>query len=77
MLLHVGDNIDVSTIKELARRWAPAIFESVKKKETHQALDDVLESIDELKHYKSSVCCIASLSSIVDALTRSISPDLP
>jgi oligoribonuclease len=45
-------NIDVSTVKELARRWAPAIFESVKKKETHQALDDVLESIDELKHYR-------------------------
>lgn len=45
-------NIDVSTVKELARRWAPAVFESVKKKETHQALDDVLESIDELKHYR-------------------------
>lgn len=45
-------NIDVSTVKELARRWAPAVFESVKKKETHQALDDVLESIEELKHYR-------------------------
>ncbi|OQK15794.1 oligoribonuclease [Methyloprofundus sedimenti] len=45
-------NIDVSTIKELARRWAPAIFDGVQKKETHQALDDVLESIDELKYYR-------------------------
>ncbi|WP_428355793.1 oligoribonuclease [Methyloprofundus sp.] len=45
-------NIDVSTIKELARRWAPAIFDGVQKKETHQALDDVLESIEELKHYR-------------------------
>ena len=45
-------NIDVSTVKELARRWAPAIFDSVQKKETHQALDDVLESIEELKHYR-------------------------
>ena len=45
-------NIDVSTVKELARRWAPAIYDSVQKKETHQALDDVLESIEELKHYR-------------------------
>jgi len=45
-------NIDVSTLKELARRWSPAIFEAVQKKETHQAMDDVLESIDELKHYR-------------------------
>jgi len=45
-------NIDVSTLKELARRWSPDIFEAVQKKETHQALDDVLESIDELKHYR-------------------------
>ncbi|MBT3812733.1 MAG: oligoribonuclease [Gammaproteobacteria bacterium] len=45
-------NIDVSTVKELARRWAPVVFASVQKKETHQALDDVLESIEELKHYR-------------------------
>lgn len=45
-------NIDVSTLKELARRWSPAIFDGVKKKESHRALDDVLESIDELKHYR-------------------------
>ena len=45
-------NIDVSTLKELARRWSPDIFEAVQKKETHQAMDDVLESIDELKHYR-------------------------
>ncbi len=45
-------NIDVSTVKELARRWAPSIYAGVQKKETHQALDDVLESIEELKHYR-------------------------
>ena len=45
-------NIDVSTIKELARRWAPDVYANVQKKETHQALDDVLESIEELKHYR-------------------------
>jgi len=45
-------NLDVSTIKELARRWAPAIYGGVKKKETHQALDDIRESIEELRHYR-------------------------
>lgn len=45
-------NIDVSTIKELAKRWMPAILENVQKKEAHRALDDVLESIQELKYYR-------------------------
>jgi len=45
-------NVDVSTLKELAARWAPEVKESFKKKETHQALEDVIESIEELKHYR-------------------------
>jgi len=45
-------NIDVSTLKELAARWAPEVKESFKKKETHQALDDVMESIGEMQHYR-------------------------
>lgn len=45
-------NLDVSTIKELARRWQPEILAGVKKKGTHLALDDIRESIDELKHYR-------------------------
>lgn len=45
-------NIDVSTIKELARRWAPEVYESVKKTSKHLALDDIRESIEELKHYR-------------------------
>jgi len=45
-------NLDVSTLKELAARWAPEVKESFKKKETHQALEDVIESIEELKHYR-------------------------
>jgi oligoribonuclease len=45
--------VDVSTIKELARRWFPAIVAKQKpKKETHRALDDVRESIDELRFYR-------------------------
>lgn len=45
-------NLDVSTLKELAMRWAPAIVDSFQKKGSHQALEDVIESIDELKHYR-------------------------
>lgn len=45
--------IDVSTIKELARRWHPTILDKKeKKKGNHRALDDIRESIDELKFYK-------------------------
>ena len=45
-------HIDVSTIKELAKRWNPSLVENFKKKEGHRALDDILESIEELKYYK-------------------------
>ena len=45
-------NLDVSTVKELARRWAPAVLAGVQKKSTHLALDDIRESIRELEHYK-------------------------
>jgi len=45
-------NLDVSTIKELARRWAPGVFAGVNKQGRHTALADVLESIEELRHYR-------------------------
>ncbi len=45
-------NLDVSTIKELARRWKPAVLESVVKTGAHLALDDIKESIAELKVYR-------------------------
>jgi oligoribonuclease len=45
-------NLDVSTVKELARRWAPAVLAGVKKNSTHLALDDIRESISELDHYR-------------------------
>ena len=45
-------NLDVSTVKELARRWAPAVLAGVNKASTHSALDDVRESIGELAHYR-------------------------
>lgn len=46
-------NLDVSTLKELARRWHPQVYKSVVKKGAHQALDDILESIEELRHYRA------------------------
>ncbi len=46
-------NLDVSTLKELARRWAPAVAEGYTKSSTHLALDDVRDSINELRHYRA------------------------
>lgn len=48
--------VDVSTIKELARRWYPQqIAKQPPKKDTHRALDDIRDSIDELRFYRASV----------------------
>lgn len=44
--------VDVSTLKELALRWAPDIYQGVKKDSRHLALDDIRDSIQELKHYR-------------------------
>jgi len=45
-------NVDVSTFKELARRWRPEVYSGFKKAQKHTALADVHESIDELLHYR-------------------------
>jgi oligoribonuclease len=45
-------NVDVSTLKELAKRWRPDIYNSFKKQQKHTALADVHESIEELAHYR-------------------------
>ena len=45
-------SIDVSTLKELARRWRPEVMQAFKKRQLHTALADVHESIDELEHYR-------------------------
>ncbi|WP_342616923.1 oligoribonuclease [Rhodoferax sp. GW822-FHT02A01] len=45
-------NLDVSTLKELAKRWKPEVYASFKKQQRHTALADVHESIDELVHYR-------------------------
>ncbi len=49
-------NVDVSTIKELARRWYPsAVAASPEKESAHRALDDIRESISELVHYRATL----------------------
>jgi oligoribonuclease len=45
-------NLDVSTVKELARRWAPQVLAGVKKEGTHLAMADIRDSIAELRHYR-------------------------
>ncbi len=46
--------IDVSTVKELARRWKPEAMSGFEKKGAHLALDDIRESIEEMKHYRKT-----------------------
>jgi len=48
-------NLDVSTLKELARRWAPDVLAGLQKASKHLALDDIRESIDELRYYRSTL----------------------
>mgnify|MGYP002038898590 FL=1 len=46
-------NLDVSTLKELARRWKPKVLQGMKKKASHLAMDDIKDSIEELRYYRS------------------------
>ena len=47
-------NLDVSTLKELAARWAPDVYSGFKKTGAHKALDDIIESIEELRYYREN-----------------------
>jgi oligoribonuclease len=51
-------NLDVSTLKELARRWKPAALDGFKKAQAHTALADIHESIDELIHYRTHLLAL-------------------
>ena len=53
-------NLDVSTLKELAKRWRPEVYNAFKKQQKHTALADVHESIDELEHYRQHFLNLAS-----------------
>jgi oligoribonuclease len=56
-------NLDVSTLKELARRWKPAIVNGFSKKNTHSALDDIRESILELAYYREHLIALGAADS--------------
>jgi len=51
-------NVDVSTLKELVKRWKPEVVKGMKKEGKHEALADIYESIEELKYYRRSVMTI-------------------
>ncbi|MNC90908.1 Oligoribonuclease [compost metagenome] len=51
-------NLDVSTVKELVRRWKPEAMKGLVKQGKHEALSDILESIEELKYYRTTVMTI-------------------
>ncbi len=51
-------NVDVSTLKELAKRWKPEAYSSFKKAQRHTALADVHESIDEMAHYRTHLLAV-------------------
>lgn len=48
-------HVDVSTVKELARRWSPEVVDAFSKKGAHLALDDIRESVAELRHYRAQL----------------------
>ena len=51
-------NLDVSTIKELARRWKPDILQKLNKNSSHQAMDDIKDSVEELRYYREHFIAI-------------------
>jgi oligoribonuclease len=53
-------NLDVSTLKELARRWAPQVLGGLHKDSAHTALSDVRDSIEELRHYRARIAEFAT-----------------
>ena len=52
-------NLDVSTLKELAKRWAPQVVNGFQKESAHTALSDVRDSIAELRYYRSKIAAFA------------------
>jgi oligoribonuclease len=51
-------NLDVSTLKELAQRWAPEVMAGFKKHNKHLALADIQESIEEMRYYRERIMCV-------------------
>ena len=62
-------NLDVSTLKELARRWAPGLLQGFEKESAHTALSDIHDSIRELRHYRTGMGAFAPRPAPGDATT--------
>lgn len=63
-------NLDVSTLKELAHRWAPDVLAALRKQSAHTALSDVHDSIAELRHYRGFMGALGGLDGQGEAATR-------
>jgi oligoribonuclease len=61
--------LDVSTLKELSRRWRPEVYKQFKKQQKHTALADVHESIDELAHYRTHFLRLEALATPLNTAT--------
>lgn len=68
-------NLDVSTLKELARRWAPKILTNYKKETRHEALSDIRDSIDELKFYRQYMGVLAGQDEYQQLLASEVSEE--
>jgi oligoribonuclease len=55
-------NLDVSTLKELARRWAPAVYKGFSKDSAHTALSDIKDSIEELRYYRAHMAELGGMT---------------
>jgi oligoribonuclease len=59
-------SVDVSTVKELIKRWNPALLDAApRKSEGHRALDDIRESLEELRYYRDAFCVVAGSPPVV------------
>jgi oligoribonuclease len=63
-------NLDVSTLKELAKRWNPEVYKGVKKAGAHTALADIVESVVELRHYRDTFLLLAESTTSIDTATE-------
>ncbi|MEZ5657756.1 MAG: oligoribonuclease [Burkholderiaceae bacterium] len=59
-------NIDVSTLKELGRRWCPEVIKAFRKRSAHTALADIRESIEELRHYREKMMAEVAAAPLSD-----------
>lgn len=60
-------HLDVSTVKELAKMWAPAVFKGLTKESRHLALEDIKESVEELRYYRDHFFKLAETSGVTDS----------